>query len=336
LSIEQNDIVGKKVLVAGAGNIGRALCHVLGRNNDVDVLELRSRLSDPVLSDELARSCRTIWRRDLSHDSPLDGMPGDYDYVFNMAVHWGSGREMSFGDFDYFQRVNTLAAARLIFHCKDGGAKFVFGSTGGVYQPCPPGVARNERDVGIGGDNPYEITKIQMEWMTLGLSEMYGFPLAVLRYFWPIFPWGGGGPARGAIGTVLACNPVPRARTEEGKRPMNLGYVADLVYATIRAAAKAAPARLAEDHTACVYNVSGADVLSLEEIAREFAAQMGVEARFEDAEAEGQHLTYVADVSKMSRELRAPRIGARECIARVVRGIREKVTGPEDWMFETA
>ena len=332
MGIEQHDIEGKRVLVVGGtGNIGRSLCHVLARNNDVDAL---ARFSNPAVREELSRICRNLWKRDLSHESPLDGVPGDYDYVFNMAVHWGFSKDLSYADFEYFQRVNTLAAARLIFHCKDAGAKFVFGSTGGVYQPCrTPGQRRSERDLAIGGDNPYEISKIELEGMVLGLSEMYGAPVAILRFFWPMFPWGGGGPARGTIQSVLAGRPIPRARTEEGKRPMNLGYVADLVYAAIRAAARARSARLAEEPVACIYNVSGAEAVSLEAIATEFATQMGIKVQFEDAEREGPHETYVADVSKMACELWEPRVGWRECISRVVRGVRERSPGPQDWMF---
>jgi len=335
VGIEQHDIEGKKVLVVGgSGNIGRALCHVLSINNEVDAL---ARFTEPEVEAELRACCQTLWKRDLSHDAPLEGVPQDYDYVLNMAVHWGFSKDLSYADFDYFQRVNTLAAARLMFHCKDAGARFVFGSTGGVYQPCrKPGESRREEELAIGGDNPYEITKIELEWMVLGLSEMYDAPVAVVRYFWPIFPWGGGGPARGTIGAILQGRHVHRARTEEGKRPMNLGYISDLTYATIRAAACARPARLVDDPSGRVYNLTGAEPVSLEQIATEFARQMGIEVTFEDAEAESASEPYVADVSKMARDLWEPRVGWKECIARVVRGIKEKVRGPEDWMFEVS
>jgi len=333
--VEQHDIEGKKVLVVGGtGNIGRALCWVLSANNDVDVL---ARFSSPAVEQELAPRCRALWKRDLSHDSPLEGVPKDYDYVFNMAVHWALRKDLGWDDFFYIQRVNTLASARLLYHCKDAGAAFVFGSTGGVYHPCrKPGERRTEQDIAVGGDNPYEISKIELEGMVLGLSEMYDAPVAVTRFFWPIFPWGGGGPARGTIQNVLDGKPIPRARTERGKRPMNLGFVSDLAYATIRAAALAQPARLADEPTRCIYNISGEEAACLEDIAREFAEQMGVNVRFEDADAEGPHEPYVADVTKMSRELWTPRVGWRESISAVVRGIREHVHGPEGWMFSRA
>jgi hypothetical protein len=61
---------------------------------------------------------------------------------------------------------------------------------------------------------------------------------------------------------------------------------------------------------------------------------MDVEVTFEDAEREGEHETYVADISKMSDELWEPAVGTRKCLERVVRGIEEKARGPEDWMFE--
>lgn len=332
MSIQQNTIDGKQILVVGGtGDIGRALSYVLSRNNEVDVL---ARGTDPAVVEELSGFCRRIWQRDLSHDSPLDGIDTPYDYVFHMAVHWGFRRDLAFGEFDYFQRVNTLSGARLIYHFADSGASFVFGSTGGVYQPCAPGQRRNESDVAIGGDNPYEISKIQLEGMTLGLSDMYDVPVAVLRYFWPIFPWGGGGPARGVFSRVLEGEPVQRCENPEGRRPMNLGYVADLAYATIEAAASAKPARLEENATGRIYNVSGQEAASLEEIAVEFADQMGLEAKFQEGPAEGEHLTYVADVTKMSEQLWKPRIGVEECIRRVVRGEKERCRRMEEWMFE--
>jgi nucleoside-diphosphate-sugar epimerase len=332
MGIRQTGIDGKRILVVGGtGNIGRALCYVLARNNVVDVL---ARGSNPSVVEELSGFCRRIWQRDLSHDSPLDGIASDYDYVFHMAVHWGFSRELAFGEFDYFQRVNTLSGARLIYHFRDSDATFVFGSTGGVYQPCDPGQLRSEEHTAVGGDNPYEISKIQLEHMTLGLSDMYDVPVAVLRYFWPIFPWGGGGPARGVFSRVMGGEAVLRCDHPEGRRPMNLGYVADLVYATIAAAAGAEPARLEKDATGRIYNVSGHEAASLEEIAVEFARQMELQVQFSNAPAEGEHLPYVADVTKMSREIWTPRVGIEECIRRVVRGEKEGCRRMEDWMFD--
>jgi hypothetical protein len=43
---------------------------------------------------------------------------------------------------------------------------------------------------------------------------------------------------------------------------------------------------------------------------------------------------YLADVTKMSNDLWAPRIGVREAVRRVVRAFRENAQRPEDWMFE--
>ena len=112
MGVEQNSIVNSRILVVGGtGNIGRALCYVLSGKNEVDVL---ARGTEREVLDELSDFCGRIWRRDLSYDAPLDGIPDDYDYVFHMAVHWGFDRDMAFGEFDYFQRVNTLSAARLI------------------------------------------------------------------------------------------------------------------------------------------------------------------------------------------------------------------------------
>ncbi|MBS3763158.1 MAG: NAD(P)-dependent oxidoreductase [Planctomycetes bacterium] len=332
MTIEQKSVEGKKVLVVGGtGNIGRALCYVLSRNNQVDVL---ARFSDAAVRAELEKYCDVLWKRDLSHDSPFDGIPADYDYVFNMAVHWGFSKDIAFGDFDYFQRVNTLAGARLMFHFKDTDTAFVMGSTGGVYQPCPPGVARKESDLAIGGDNPYEISKIQLEWKTLGLSEMYDIPVSITRYFWPIFPWGGGGPARGTIARILRNQTLPKVSSPEGKRPMNLGYISDLTYATIEAAACAEPAQLNDNPFGCVYNISGPEPWSLEKIAVQFAELVGIDVQFEEAEAEGQHETYVADIDKMTKELYAPQVNSQQCLELVARGIKEEVKGPEDWMFE--
>jgi len=55
-----------------------------------------------------------------------------------------------------------------------------------------------------------------------------------------------------------------------------------------------------------------------------------MEPLFEEVEQERDMPMYLADVSRMARDLWEPRVGLREC----VRAVKEGIRTPQDWMFE--
>jgi len=79
----------------------------------------------------------------------------------------------------------------------------------------------------------------------------------------------------------------------------NISCISDLIYATIAAANRV-------------------------------AEELGMEPLFEEVEQERDMPMYLADVSRMARDLWEPRVGLREC----VRAVKEGIRTPQDWMFE--
>ena len=324
---EQEFLVGKKVLITGiTGLIGRGLAYILSKNNEVHGA---ARFSNPKIEKELSSICHKLYKLDLSKKESVESLPKDYDVVFNLAVHWGEYRgplEKDWNTFIKTMEVNSFLPARLILHFKDTQAKLVFGSTGSLYTP-----SKNRKDLHVegktcweGGECIYEDTKMGGDILIYWISQDFKVPAIILRYYWPEAPYTGGGRIGYIVRSFLKGQSIKASRVNPWWH--NLGYISDIVYATIAAANFVAI-------PAPIYNVSGEEITNTYEKALVVAEELGIEPKIEEVEDEGPSM-YLADVSKMKRDLWKPQIGLKECVRRVVKAIKEEINTPQDWMFE--
>lgn len=325
MGIEQDFVVGKRVLVLGAsGLIGRGLVHVLSKNNEVHGL---ARFTAPKVKPELEKKCAKLWEVDVSQPGSLNSLPKDFDVVINEVVLWGINEPRDWDHFFDLLRTNAFVPGRVMEHFGQKGAKLVFGATGGAYL-----FSKDRNDLnreGVtgwrGGDHPYDDTKLAGEAIVHYLSTEHGIPAAILRYYWPVAPYHDGGRTGRSYRSWLDGKPTQVSK----KNPWyhNVGYIADLVYGTIAAANKVASPPV-------TYNVSGSDIVTYREVDEALAQEMGVEPNWEEVEHERDMPMYLADVTRMSKDLWHPRFGLKETVRRVVRAMKEEIHEPQDWMFE--
>jgi len=327
MSIEQDFVIGEKVLITGvSGQIGRGLAHVLSKNNEIHGV---ARFSNDAVREELATKCRELYALDLSEAENVSRLPKDFDVVFHTAVQWGTydRDKRTWQLFVDTMRVNSFLTGRLMMHLRDSRARIVFGSTGGLYVPSKDKDDRNREGETSweAGGSIYEDTKMGNDIIIRWLSEDYGIPCTIVRYYWPATPYRPWCRIGWLTKDMMAGKPVKVSQTSPWWQ--SIGYVSDLVRATAAAAnVTNAPAD--------IYNVTGEDVADGRATALAIGEELGVEPILEELEEESDHDSYVADISRMKKDLWAPRIGHREAVRRLVKAIREEITEPQDWMFE--
>ncbi len=325
MGIEQDFVVNKRVLVMGvSGMFGRGLSYVLTKNNEVYGL---GRFPSPEIKEEVSQWCEELWDVDVSQPGSLRSVPDDFDVVFNEIVQWNAGGRYAWDSFRQLMLVNSLFPGHVMEHFAESGARMVFGSTGGVYLPSKDrndlireGVTGSE-----GGYMAYDDTKLGGEMLVNYFSIEHQIPAVILRYFWPAAPYTYNGRASSTCCLYLQGKPSQVSR----KNPWyyNVGYISDLIYATIAAANRV-------DCPAPLYNVAGKNIASFREVDEAVAEELGMDPIFEEVEKERDLPMYLADVRRMSQDLWEPRIGLRECVRRCVRAVKEEANALQDWMFE--
>ncbi len=237
-----------RYLVTGAaGFIGS---HLAGRlvadGHDVVGLDCFTDYYDTALKEENARDL-DVRRVDLAEDA-LDF--AGFDGVFHLAGQPGA---RSFGVVfpDYLRR-NVLATQRVFEAAVAAGTPVVWASSSSVYgdaerYPTP-------EDVVPRPNNPYGITKQACEHLHDAYARGFGLQAVALRYFTVYGPRQRPDMAFARIVEALARD-EPFELYGDGTQSRSFTYVADVVDATVRAAA-AAPG---------TYNVGGGDEATMRE-----------------------------------------------------------------------
>src|SRR5262245_63525908 len=145
------------ILITGpTGQVALPVALALARENEVWGV---ARFTDAAAAARLEAAGVRCVVADLG-DGDLRDLPGDFDYVLNLAV-----AKSADGDFDRDLRGNGEATGLLMSHCRRARA-FLHCSTTGVYQPAGHRVFRESDPL---GDNhrtimpTYSIAKIATE-----------------------------------------------------------------------------------------------------------------------------------------------------------------------------
>lgn len=272
-------------LVTGAaGLLGRATVAALA-DGGVEVHAL-VRSADQGFRPDVA-----FLEADLARPLSVSALPARIDTVYHLA----QARE--FRDFPGSAAtvfaINTASTAFLLdYSTRAGASSFVYASSGGVYSGAGSELTEDSPLQTPETLGYYLATKLASEALVHSYSGL--FATTALRYFFIYGP----GQARSMLlprlyDRVRSGEPLS-LQGEQGMR-INPVHVADAAVATIAAGGLAGRTTV---------NVAGPETLSLREVGELFAADCGVEPRFEHSDALASDL--VASTARMAQLLVAP------------------------------
>src|SRR5262245_35479797 len=254
----------QKILITGpTGQVALPLALALARENEVWGV---ARFNDAGARERLEAAGVRCVVADLG-DGDFGGVPGDFDYVLNLAV-----AKSPDGDFDRDLRANAEATGLLMSHCRRARA-FLHCSTTGVYQPAGQRVFRESDPL---GDNhrtilpTYSIAKIAAEAVARTACRELRLPPTIARLCVPYgnnggWPWYHLLMMRGGV-------PIP----VHADRPSRYTPIhEDDIIATIPGLLRAASV------PATIVNWAGQEQVSLEEWCAYLGELTGLEPRFE-------------------------------------------------------
>ncbi|MDU9404606.1 NAD(P)-dependent oxidoreductase [Pseudomonas sp. zfem004] len=266
-----------RILITGAaGLLGSQAIRFFSQNHDVHAI-VHNPVAEPI-------DGVTYHSVDLSSDFDASGLPGQIDAVLHLA------QSSKFRDFpaqalDVFN-VNVAALAKLLDYARLANCqKFIYASSGGVYQSGLPVVHENSPITSHGELGYYLASKLCGEVLVQNYSSI--MDVAVLRFFF-IY----GEQQRRSmllprlVDNVMAGRPV-QLQGEDGL-VINPVHVSDAVRAleTILQAPGSA-----------TFNVAGGEEVSIAAICRQIGAALGKQPVFERSSAEAGRL--VANISAL-------------------------------------
>ncbi|GGR42284.1 nucleoside-diphosphate-sugar epimerase [Streptomyces netropsis] len=217
-------MTGKKILVTGGtGQVARPVAEALAAENDVWCL---GRFGTPGVERELRERGITTWRWDMDDtgEHALKGLPEDFTHVIHSAVRRGED-----GDFNAAFEVNSVAAGRLMTHCRTAEA-FLYVSTGALYarQTLDHRYTESDPVDGVADWLPaYPVGKIATEGAVRAFARVLGLPTTIARLNIAYGPGGYGGVPMLYFKRMLAGEPIAVPRT--GQNWCSLLYTDDLV-----------------------------------------------------------------------------------------------------------
>lgn len=262
---------GKKILITGGtGQVARPVAEALAEQNEVWCL---GRFGDAGLERRLIDRGITTWRWNMDDTGdPLRGLPDDFTHVFHSAVRRGED-----GDFNAVIEVNSVAAGRLMMHCRKAEA-FLYVSTGAVYARQRLDHKYTETDPvdGVASWLPaYPVGKIATEGTVRAFSRVLELPTTIARLNIAYGPNGYGGVPLLYFKRMLAGEPIPVPL--EGQNWCSLLYTDDLVRQTI-------PLWQAASVSTTLVNWGGDEPVGMTDCIRYMEQLTGVEAKLVPSE----------------------------------------------------
>jgi nucleoside-diphosphate-sugar epimerase len=291
---------GTKVLITGAtGQVARPIAETLAKEHEVWCL---GRFGDPAVERELAAQGIRTRRWDMSRDD-LEGLPDDFTHVVHSAVL----RETD--DFDAAVEVNSVAAGRLMSHCRTAEA-FLFVSASAVYARLARDHGHTETDP-LGGHATwmptYPVGKLATEGAVRAFAGTLGLPTTIARLNVAYGPYGHGGVPVRFFRLMLAGEPIEVPyEGENWCMPIHTDDLARQVPLLWRAAS--APAR--------IVNWGGDEVVSVRELMTYVSEITGVPVRFVPSEVTRD--TFAYDNTRRRALIGDCEVGWREGVRRTI------------------
>lgn len=280
-----------KVLVTGAaGFIGSHLVEalldagyeVVGLDGFVESYPRSYKINN--LARALTRPRFTFHEADLRRDDLREALRG-VDAVIHEAAMPGLPR--SWTEFDSYLTNNVQAVERLLASSRDAGIqRFLHISTSSVYGR----MAVGDEEMPTFPVSPYGVTKLAAEHLVRAYMVNFGLPAVILRYFSVYGPR-----QRPDMAYHIFCEALLDGRPlrvyGDGRQTRSSMYVDDCVRGTVAA--------LTNGRVGEVYNLGGAESISLVDAIDQLAEVLGVEPVIHYQEPRpGDQRDTAADTSK--------------------------------------
>ncbi len=277
---------GDVAILGISGKMGPTLGELLVRAGASRVIGV-SRFSDSQAQADLdARGIETI-KADLLDDEALGALP-DVPYIYLMAGH----KFGSTGNESLTWAMNTLLPAKVMKRFSK--SKVVYVSSGNVYRFSAVGRGSFEGDP-VEPIGEYAQSRLGGERVAEHLSSSQGTELAIIRLFYA---------TELRYGILLDIGQRVLAGEEID---LSMGYVNQIWQGDANAyLARAFPLC---GTPACIWNMTGPEILSVKELAIQFGRRLGREPRFVGEEAD---TALLGDASALVSRLGTPGIGVDE------------------------
>ena len=280
----------KCVVTGGAGFIGSNLVDFLiEKGFNVAVIDNLS-----TGKEENINSKAKFFKKDiLDYDKIKDIFKGA-DYVFHLAAL--PRIQPSFSDPIYHEKANVIGTINCLLACKGKNIKkFVFSASSACYGT-PKEIPTTEK-AGIDCLSPYALQKYTAEQYCLILGKRYNIPVVSLRYFNVFGPRSFSPENRfSAYSPVIGIFDYLKKQgksltvTGTGEQKRDFVHVKDVALANFLAAQS--------DKIFEIYNIGSGENFSVNEIAKEFNAEVEY-----IKERKGEAQNTLADISKARRDL---------------------------------
>jgi UDP-glucose 4-epimerase len=240
------------LVTGGAGFIGSRLVAALADDNDVRVLDDRSRGSRAAVPDAVE-----FVDGDVRDASTVAEATADVDVVFHLAANISVDRSVAAPVESH--RVNVDGTLNVLEAAREADARVVFASSAAVYgEPASIPVAESDRKT---PSSPYGAEKLSADRYVRLYADLYDLETVSLRYF---NVYGPGGLATDYSGVIDAF--LTRARDGDdlpvhgdGTQTRDFVHVSDVVRANLLAAVT--------DRVGTAYNVGTGESVTINRLA---------------------------------------------------------------------
>jgi nucleoside-diphosphate-sugar epimerase len=241
----------------------------------------------------------TYYTKDFNQEWTTDDLPNDLTAIFHLAQS-DLFREFPLHAVDVFN-VNVTSTMKLLdFAYQTGVRKFVFTSTGGIYDSSVGAVSENSPINTFGQLGNYFATKLCSEILTHNYTRF--FDVTLLRLFFMY----GKGQKRSMLLPRLVDNVKhgrPIRLTANGGIVINPIHVSDVVNIL---------SSLLETKGSFTYNVAGPEQLNLEQISNIIGDKLGIRPNFERVESIGENC--IANIDFLESKVWKPQAKLEEKI----------------------
>lgn len=279
------------LVTGGAGFIGSHVTKLLlDQNHQVTVVDNLSKGNKNTVDSRAQFS-----QIDLNDQNALEQILPGHDAVIHMASFIEVGESVK--DPVGFTENNILATVKLLEAMKNTGVKkIIFSSSACVYgKPLRNPIMENDQ---LGEqENPYGLTKVNMEQFCMLFHKLHNFDVIILRYFNPYGPGEQHTPETHAIPNfikaVLQKRPIPLYW--KGEQTRDFIYIEDLALAHVL------PLNLTGIH---IYNVGTQTGMKVIDVVKKIFKIVGYEVAIDDLGGrKGDVPTLVASSDKIKSEL---------------------------------
>lgn len=233
----------------------------------------------------------TYIEKDFSTYWDTQGLPDNIDYIVHVAQS-EKFRDFPFGALDVFN-VNVASTATLLNYAISAKCnKFIYASTGGIYQSSRIPLSENSPIIEFTSLGNYFASKLCSEILIHNYTSF--FDINIIRLF---FMYGSGQKRSMLIPRLVdnVRNGNPILLSKGGGIQINPVHVQDVVTCI---------KKMFDTTGSFTYNIAGPEVLSLEAIAGIISEKTGKEPVFEHTESIANNC--VADISFLGSKLYAP------------------------------